>query len=80
MNQDFLGNNTTTDNTRIGNMFTDKTMSKQCPQMSNPDFVCHRSLIYQALHGVELSYDSTFKLDCIIKEVCDFCVKQNNGR
>ncbi|MBR3510906.1 MAG: hypothetical protein IKN73_02490 [Alphaproteobacteria bacterium] len=61
-------------------MFTDKPMAKKCPQMSNSDIVCRRSLVYQALHGVELSYESTFKLDVIIKEVCDFCIKQNTAR
>jgi hypothetical protein len=61
-------------------MFTDKPMAKKCPQMSNSDIVRRRSLVYQALHGVELSYESTFKLDGIIKEVCDFCIKQNTAR
>lgn len=63
-------------------MFIDGTTTKKCPQKSNPDIVCRRSLVYQALHGVELSYDSTFKLDSIIKEVCDFCIKQHaiNGK
>ncbi|MBQ7409596.1 MAG: hypothetical protein IJV03_03455 [Alphaproteobacteria bacterium] len=63
-------------------MFTDKPLVKQCPQISNPEIVCRKTLVYQALHSVELSYEATCQLDNILSNVCGFCIKEHtkNGR
>ena len=61
-------------------MFTDKPITKTCPQKENPNLECRKTLVYQALHGVELSYESTYQLDNILGDVCSFCIKEHNQK